>query len=1033
MPYSSDEIQASVQKVALTRIRRNIGSLGEKQIAQTFNDVQEAALGIFLLYQTSPFYVAYLGALRLLETVNAQISSLLQFQQALLNAGRRVLPVDNVTPLSNATAALFELQGAVDARGAVFNAIEKTPAFQRFSSNVDVFLSQNGPAIKANGDVAQTPQEAKQVLRSLLSDILSTQVLLQDNAAFLANALSDYTALNLPAVAAQGTVSRASQAVAQLSALLTPLTPADRLEHLRLGILDLLTSRAVIREIGSFKVPAPVFVTDGTATAFADEDHPAIPAVVVADLFAPYSISGSPSMSVALDGGAPTAITLPNSLYASLNGGTFEPFNFTDLAGMSILGTVADPFAIVLGVNDLLTLYVFDTLVNVSTQVFCVLTPGVARTAANIATDINAALAGVGLGTQYESVAGGAGNQRVVIRSTVTNKGSLVRVTIGQGTANLTLGLPAGTTAAGTDSNLHFIVSPNGVPVAMDFVPGSTSAAAAAAQINGTLGPNIQAVAEGQLGFQYVTIRYVGPSPFSATLLLPTASNPAAAVLGLITGATAYARKSTARDLALLLGQLLSSMAASSDVVPIANGSNLLVRSEVSDPSLAVIYKARGTGTVTPGLGNTLTLTDPLGDFITKGLILGDELVFRDGVNLNTLWSITAVTAQSVDATGLAPATAGTAEYEIGPNLAIVVGDVLEVLSGPQNGVYNIVAVGPRTLSVSFEIELQTSLPGFQTPSFGPRFFVGNVGQERLRLASRSTGADSSITVTGAGAALFFSGGTATAVGTTPWIQLPAAVPSLAAGDVLEEYQTVYNTPSDSFPLQSVEERVIGIQPAAVNLGRTFDLTPDSLVPFSVLRSSAYESFITMASRLTAWGNLSVNQPAFMRELQRLVNIVLFEAAPAPDQVAAAFQEVELLVDALVNTASPSTTLSFALEQYVVQPVDQVDALIRSYSEKGAQRAIDILLQGRFSSFFGLDIDGLSYAGALLSQMRAVARNDLVVRKIDRKVTTTSAVQSSSESPDYEYDVSNIEQVQPVDVPNEFERVPGTRTDPTNS
>jgi len=250
---------------------------------------------------------------------------------------------------------------------------------------------------------------------------------------------------------------------------------------------------------------------------------------------------------------------------------------------------------------------------------------------------------------------------------------------------------------------------------------------------------------------------------------------------------------------------------------------------------------------------------------------------------------------------------------------------------------------------------------------------------------------------------------------------------------VLEDYQAAYNAPTDAFPLQSVNGTVVGIQPAAVSLGRVFSLTPDSLVPFAVLRSSAYEAFAAMSSELFAWTSLPVNQPPFMRELQRLVNIVLFEGAPSPDQVSAAFQQAEVLADALVNTSSPAGTLAHALQGFVVQPVDQIDALIRSYSEKGAQRAIDILLQGRFSSFFGLDIDGLSYAGALLSQMRTVARTDLVVRKIDRKASTTSAVQSSSDSPDYEYDVSNIEQVPLADVPNEFERVPSTRGDPANS
>ena len=157
MPYTDDEIQAAVAQVTQTTIRRNIDSLGVPQISQTFSDVQEAALGIFLLYQLAPFYVVSLGTLRLLEDLTAYIASVLALEQALLDAGRRVLPVSNITPLANANAALFELRSAVAARANAFAAIEKTPAFQRFSSNVDTFLSQNGASIKQGGTVVQTP------------------------------------------------------------------------------------------------------------------------------------------------------------------------------------------------------------------------------------------------------------------------------------------------------------------------------------------------------------------------------------------------------------------------------------------------------------------------------------------------------------------------------------------------------------------------------------------------------------------------------------------------------------------------------------------------------------------------------------------------------------------------------------------------------------------------------------------------------------------------------------------------------------
>lgn len=1028
MPFTDEEIQAAVAQVAQTTVRRNVDSLGVPQISQTFSDVQEAALGIFLLYQLAPFYVVALGTLRLLEELTLYAGNVLALEQALLDAGRRVLPVNNVTPLANANAALFELRSAVAARANAFAAIEKTPSFQRFSSNVDLFLSQNGASIKQSGTVVQTPKEAKKTIVALMPTILSGLADIQEKASYLQNALKDYTALNLPATVAQGVVARTNQVVAAMVAALSSMTPTDRLESLRLDILSLLSSRAALREMGSFKTPAPIFLVNGSANAFADSTHPAVPAIVKADIFAPYNVTGAPLLNVAVDGGAPVGVNLRDAVYASLSGGALENFTFTTATAAHALGTVAQTFSIVGGINDLLLLYFIDNIGKQVVLVSVTLTPGPVQTAIDIALDINIALSQVQLDAQYQAAPGGVGNLYVSIAALAT--GSTPSITIGPGTANATLGFTAGTLVRGTDDNRHFIVNVNGVPSSMNFAAGVTTAASAAAQITAALGPNIIGSAQGALGFQYVVVTYKGPGTFTAQMLLPSASSPAAAVLGLLMDATVYARASNARQIALNLNQALPAIQAATEVVPVTGGANVSMRSEPSDPSRVVLYKSRGDGTVSPGLGTTLTLTVSGVDLVALGVVIGDVLVFRDGVNLNTKWTITAVTSSSVTATGVAPVVGGTATYEIGPNLPLSAGYVVQVTAGPQNGFYVIQAIGPTALAVPFELELQELLAGSQSALLGPLFFTGNVGQERLTVASRSTLGSSAIALTGSAAALFFGAGSASAVGTTPWVKLPVAVPGLGPGDVLEDYQGVYNFPTATYPLRSVDGLVLDLSPAAVPLTKVFLLSTDSPPPFALLRSSAYAAFSLMSQRLETWATLAQNQAPYLKELQRLINIVLFEGAPAPDQVNAALSQLQQLQYILIQSGSPTPqqTIEYALLGFTVNPVTQVDALIKTFSEKGSDRAIDTLLQGRFSDFFGMDMHNVSYAGAMLSQLREVARTDLPVRKIDRLESSVPRTLSHATSPDFEYDTASIEQQPPTNVPVEFERVPPRKT-----
>jgi hypothetical protein len=106
---------------------------------------------------------------------------------------------------------------------------------------------------------------------------------------------------------------------------------------------------------------------------------------------------------------------------------------------------------------------------------------------------------------------------------------------------------------------------------------------------------------------------------------------------------------------------------------------------------------------------------------------------------------------------------------------------------------------------------------------------------------------------------------------------------------------------------------------------------------------------------------------------------------------------------------SSLSTLQSLLSSYIAQPVPEVDALLKSFKEKGSDRALDILLACRFTTFFGLTQDGLSYAGAAQDAVRQVASQDLPVRKTNRLASNKSQLRFSAESPDFEYDSSDVD------------------------
>lgn len=1071
MPFSSDDIQASIEKLVLSSIRRPYDTLGTRRVDISFNDVQEAAAGVFLLVTSAPFYVAFLGVQALLARVEAETTLIEEVLAAIDATGRRVYPIKDLTPLSNASAALFELEAAVGRRSQSFRTIESVPAYQRFRSNLDQFLQTAGANVKADGVIVQTPQEARAALPGLVSALQASHVEIVRRAGALAAALDDYAKVNLPALAAAGVIARARQLVQQHVHMLEKLGEADRLRVLRSIVLDLLSSKAVVKKYGSFAAPTSTLEVFGTGVPYDDTFRPALGAVVEGDLLGPFAIvAGKNTIDLRLDAAASAKVAGSVDSIAQVNGykaqfnralGNFLNDGIvigdviyvtsgpnantrwmvisvaaTALQAMgsvlpqaagasnleiwrkadesvplalsyvaSIEGALREPFTPVLGVSDTITLGIANTPATL------VLAAG-AQSAQQISTTINNQLTALGLGS-------------VAVAEPYLSPmrfDGIVDVTVGgiTGTFTLQAGQLDGLGVIPGDL-LQILSGPNeGLVVPITFVDsapityvrGDDPALLAATGVRIQIGP----------AGRKVRVRFQDPAAaLAASRALSVSSDSASAatalILGFPTGATFTSRPTRAAALVTDFNSKLTRAQAARVLTPVTSAA--LGRSNPGNVRMVVLFKFRGQGSVLASPGAVAVTV--AGGLLAAGVEVGNVLALRSGADPDSTWTITSVSDTSLTATGLLTTTsASEVELEVGPALAAPAGRLLQVTSGPNAGDYAVVAAGPAP----FDLIVDGILPVYKDGFTQPVFFSASLSAETVSVSSKNTTTSSRVTMNGFGASLLSSVLPLVGSGTTTWFKPPTVPGDLRTGDFLDVYVSDYKNPSDSFEIVLVDRPGGVVQLDHPISSVTTWSFGDQAPPFARLRSGRLFDYSVLQTRLAAWAALPVNRPAFFVELNRFLNPLLVGSNPTDAQINDARTHLLSLAAVLseagaaLAVASAEATLEAALISYVVEPVAEVDTLFKTFREKGSDRAIDLLTEGQFAAFFGLSLDGASYAGDMQEKMRLVARQDLPVRKVGREDASTSRQVAEVEDVDFEYSKDDIDDVQidpPVD------------------
>ena len=323
--YTSDEIQAVVEKLVLASIRAPIDTIGVRRTDITFSDVQQAAAGVFVLYPNSLFYVLYLGLQRLNDLLSSEAILLDQLLACIDAVGRDVLPVSDVSALFNARTALRELGAAAASRAGAVN-VSKTPAYQRYTNNVDTFLAGPGQTVKANGGIVRTPQEARAAIPGLIKQLQESHLLLLSRVRSLVAGVDDYSSVNLPSTVISSVLANSATLLEQDALVLDSLSPEQRLEDIRQVVLNLLATKAVVRTFGSFSGPSDYYALDGLGAAYSDTTRTAEPATLTASKGGGYSLIAGDFLTFTVDGGTPFDVPLAPSFVASLDGVGSSPF-----------------------------------------------------------------------------------------------------------------------------------------------------------------------------------------------------------------------------------------------------------------------------------------------------------------------------------------------------------------------------------------------------------------------------------------------------------------------------------------------------------------------------------------------------------------------------------------------------------------------------------------------------------------------------------------------------------------------------------
>jgi len=1045
MTYTDEELSQAVSKIVRTSVRFQYDSLGTRRTEVSFNDLQDAAAGVFISFDSSAYYLARLAANRLEELVEDAATFIDSFITTAQACGRKVTPVERLSSLAQARVALDALSGASSTRDGTFQQIQDVPAFKRFSNNADVFLRQEGKKVRSGGQIVKTPAEAQAELRGLAVDLRSQHTEILRRVGLLANAIDDYEGMNLPARMAGDIIANASDVLRGRVEELEALTPQARLGVMRDVVLDVLATRSIVRGFGSLDVPTLFVILSGEGGLFYDAFHPATPAALLSTEYEGYNFfPGQIFMALIVDDPTKTDATvtlqMPGSFVPNIDSTRVGPY------------TVPSP-------NE------FDIRLPTFLDENVTLTSGTRETW-QVVEEINASIGSQPVEAIVQFVTPKT-TQECDVENPFTMDWRFKLPSVGTPT-------PPSWTDLGVDTNDLVVVRDESS--AMDGVVFNITALLDAdytlqAVPIGSGTPVVETdtvVVVGPEDAQNIVIRVKNSSAEDAlngewTMTLEDVEPGSLGSIGYYSPAAVTARQTRAKDIVSAINKSISA----SDV----SGTPRIKAEEQfdalwhvgkahtgTDPAKLYVYNGRGDAVITEITIPNVFQRDVKFELDSDGdwsdVELFDVIILRETEepdDLNLTMSIVEVGSTYF---------IGRVAVSLEPALQTVLIETTPVswsLSPPTQYTFMRIVIDEGTpLDGVYETERYDSsdpfvlkVRGALVPNLtfgGQPFFFDSLqwGLSRVKFQSFSDALDSYVKVVDEvedfstnpstpdqpvaddASSELFTTVPVEQYGNTEWYELPEKTRKVEDGDTLEFHNTRPLVSDLVTVITEVEDRqVLRVTPEILLSQADLPFDRNSQVPFGRVRKTKKQNFTEMQEQLLVWDDLQVADPLYyFRRLDTALNPVVSNKNPTPGQIGTLVSVLGELKAALVEG---DASLLSATSTYFTNVVEQVDALLNSYADKGADRAVDLLLEGSFSAFFGLTIAGSSYAGRLQETIKGVVM-DMPLRKTKRQDLSTSAQEQligSYDDVDFDYTPDDIDPEDRVEITEFADVMPG--------
>lgn len=1019
--YTEEEQRAAVEKLVRTSIRREYGALGNRKTDVEFGDVQDAAAGVFILYPNSPFYVVWLSCQVLAELAASTEEVLDDLDDTVRATDRHVTDVEKIASLANARSALSALEGATAERETSLVQIEQVPAYQRFEQSTARFLRDYGKNISSGGDIVQTPQEARSRLAGLVSNLQSLYEEVVERAEYIRDAITDFDSMNLPATLSYAVISNSRQVIDDRFDELYALTPEQRLSKLRDVVLDVLATRSSVKGFGALNPTFTFLYFGGEGGPYADEDYPCSPASIQASIPGPYVVLDDTRLDLLVDGTYTISVDLPKSYVASIPSFIPEPYDIYDHDDAGPPPTYQ---------NNIITLQVtgwadlditFVAGLGLPTELVC--------------SDINAQLAGrpviaepynIQVRFSGEVALVNASGSHVDMEKFGLDDWDSVTSQPKSGDYIYLSGSVAG------NDGWYEVVSVAGLPTYFTASKQSGS-------------PSNEANVVGELGSGPRGMRIRFTDAYAPTAVANRESlglvvgedevkQWACNTFGFIRDVTVTSQRSPVQNCREFINDNPAIAPLGTAVLEVtrvfqADHYSGEARSEPTDNLKVVLAELEATVTITNG-GFHAQLFFSEADMLS----IGDIVVIRSATtNRVGAWGVVdqlgtgyvwVMFSESIYVEASVTIEAGK-DYRSSAYLPAAL-KVSNEPPHPNDGEYEVVSLGGLNGDgPPFELALNRPLISHTELGYQRTYFDVEFGQYYLAFTSASTGLDSAIELlTGVGQSpagpILWSSYPVSDVGDTIYWSMPEDPKQVEEGDYLELKDTSAQLPT--FVTEVVKTHtgpnLLELADSVlVNIG-SYDMQQEAPAPAARVRKRKRNNFDVLSDAVKLWleDPLS-NTGKYFADLRKLLNPIIVNKNPTAGAIQAASDQLSSLILHLQNLGS-------YLEVYEAPIVDQVDRLIETYQQQGSQRAVDILLQSRFTTFFGLDQDEVSYTGNLQKTIRQVNIRDLPQEKFNRN--PGGEVIDSYEEPNFEFDTSDTDNEVELDPPDESYDYPGS-------